>query len=112
MFDQLFRDIATIIADKCLNPDTRRPYTVTIIEKALRSVRTNVDSASVLLRLGLNRVTTTHTHTMVTCLMPPVSFAHAVRVCLQRRPLLYQPREEREAAGAEGNSVAAGPHPY
>ena len=36
MFDSLFRDIATIIADKCLNPESRRPYTVTIIEKALR----------------------------------------------------------------------------
>jgi ribosome maturation protein SDO1 len=34
----LFRDIATIIAEKCVNPETRRPYTVTMIEKALRCV--------------------------------------------------------------------------
>jgi len=28
-----YRDIATIVAEKCVNPDTKRPYTVTIIKK-------------------------------------------------------------------------------
>lgn len=34
--EALFRDIATIVADKCVNPQTRRPYTVTFIENAMR----------------------------------------------------------------------------
>ena len=31
-YDTLFRDIATTVAEKCINPDTLRPYPVTIIE--------------------------------------------------------------------------------
>lgn len=34
--EALFRDIATIVADKCVNPTTKRPYTVTLIENAMR----------------------------------------------------------------------------
>lgn len=34
--EALFRDIATIVADKCVNPTTNRPYTVTLIENAMR----------------------------------------------------------------------------
>ncbi|KAF6024429.1 SBDS [Bugula neritina] len=34
--EALYRDIATIVADKCVNPVTNRPYTVTLIEKAMR----------------------------------------------------------------------------
>lgn len=45
LFDQLFRDIATIIADKCVNPQTSRPYTVTLIEKALRDAHFSVNPA-------------------------------------------------------------------
>lgn len=34
--EALYRDIATIVADKCVNPVTNRPYTVTLIEKAMK----------------------------------------------------------------------------
>ena len=34
--DQMFRDIATIVADKCVNPESKRPYPVTLIEKAMK----------------------------------------------------------------------------
>ena len=37
-FDTLFRDIATIVAEKCVDPTTRRPYPVVFIEKALHDV--------------------------------------------------------------------------
>lgn len=34
--EALFRDIATVVAEKCVNPTTKRPYTVTLIESAMR----------------------------------------------------------------------------
>ncbi|XP_054264626.1 ribosome maturation protein SBDS-like [Macrosteles quadrilineatus] len=40
--DSLFKDIATTVADKCVNPETKRPYPVSIIEKALRDVHFSV----------------------------------------------------------------------
>lgn len=40
--DQLFKDIATTVADKCLNPELKRPYPVTIIEKAMKDVHYSV----------------------------------------------------------------------
>lgn len=38
----MFRDIATIVADKCVNPDTKRPYTVGIIERAMKDIHYSV----------------------------------------------------------------------
>nr|CAD7412928.1 unnamed protein product [Timema poppensis] len=40
--DSLFKDIATTIADKCVNPETKRPYPVSMIEKAMRDVHFSV----------------------------------------------------------------------
>lgn len=40
--DSTFKDIATIIADKCVNPETKRPYPVGMIEKAMRQVHVSV----------------------------------------------------------------------
>ena len=37
-FDTLFRDIATTVAEKCVDPTTRRPYPVAFIDKALHDV--------------------------------------------------------------------------
>lgn len=36
--DSLHRDIITIIAEKCVNPNTKRPYTVSMIEKAVQEL--------------------------------------------------------------------------
>ncbi len=36
------RDIATIIADKCVNPETNRPYAVSIIEKAMTEIHYSI----------------------------------------------------------------------
>ncbi|KAJ3158557.1 hypothetical protein HDU86_002782 [Geranomyces michiganensis] len=38
----LSRDIATTVAEKCINPDTKRPYTVTMIEKAMADLHYSV----------------------------------------------------------------------
>lgn len=34
--DSMFKDIATIVAYQCINPETRRPYPVTMIEIAMK----------------------------------------------------------------------------
>jgi ribosome maturation protein SDO1 len=34
-FETLFKDIAATLSEKCINPSSRRPYPVSIIEKAL-----------------------------------------------------------------------------
>jgi ribosome maturation protein SDO1 len=36
--ESMFRDIATIVADKCVNPQTKRPYTVGLIERAMKDI--------------------------------------------------------------------------
>ncbi|GAB6018831.1 hypothetical protein CHUAL_000492 [Chamberlinius hualienensis] len=40
--DSTLKDIATIVADKCVNPDTKRPYPVSMIEKAMKDVHYSV----------------------------------------------------------------------
>lgn len=40
--DSMFTDIATIVAEKCVNPDTKRPYTVGMIEKAMKDIHISV----------------------------------------------------------------------
>ncbi len=41
--DNLFKDVASCLVDKTVNPDTQRPYTITMLERALRDVHFNVD---------------------------------------------------------------------
>lgn len=36
LYDSVFRDIAAIVADKCVNPTTNRPYPVSMIERIMR----------------------------------------------------------------------------
>lgn len=40
--DSMFKDIATTVANKCINPETKRPYTITMIEKAMKDVHFSV----------------------------------------------------------------------
>ena len=40
--ESMFRDIATIVADMCVDPDTNRPYPVTLIERAMKDVHFSV----------------------------------------------------------------------
>ena len=41
--DSAFREIATIVADKCVNPRTKLPYPVAMIEKAMNEVHYSVN---------------------------------------------------------------------
>ena len=40
--ESAFRDVATIVTDMCVNPDTKRPYTVGVIERAMKDVHFSV----------------------------------------------------------------------
>ncbi|KAK2586903.1 hypothetical protein KPH14_009840 [Odynerus spinipes] len=40
--DSMFKDIATTVADKCVNPESKRPYSVSMIEKAMKDVHFSV----------------------------------------------------------------------
>ncbi|XP_037337351.1 ribosome maturation protein SBDS [Pungitius pungitius] len=40
--ETMFRDIATIVAEKCVNPETKRPYTVSLIEGAMKEIHYSV----------------------------------------------------------------------
>ncbi len=37
-----FRDVATIVTDMCVNPDTKRPYTVGVVERAMKDIHYSV----------------------------------------------------------------------
>jgi ribosome maturation protein SDO1 len=41
--DTLFGDVASVLSEKCVNPETKRPYTISMIERALRDVHFSVD---------------------------------------------------------------------
>lgn len=40
--ETMFRDIATTVADKCVNPETKRPYPVSMIERAMKDIHYSV----------------------------------------------------------------------
>lgn len=39
----MFKEIATIVADKCVDPETKRPYTVTLIEQSMKDVHFSIN---------------------------------------------------------------------
>ena len=39
----LFKDVASVLAEKCINPQNHRPYTITMLERALRDMHFSVD---------------------------------------------------------------------
>ena len=41
--DTLFRDVACVLSDKCVNPASQRPYTISMLERALRDAHYAVD---------------------------------------------------------------------
>lgn len=40
--DQVFKDISTIVASKCINPEFKRPYPVAMIQQAMKDVHYSV----------------------------------------------------------------------
>lgn len=46
MLSSQFRDIATIVMHKTYNPETQRPYTISMIERLMREIHFAVDPNS------------------------------------------------------------------
>ncbi|KXZ48751.1 hypothetical protein GPECTOR_25g335 [Gonium pectorale] len=42
-FEHLFKDVAGVLVEKCVNPATNRPYTMSMLERALRDIHFNLD---------------------------------------------------------------------
>ncbi|KAJ1729237.1 hypothetical protein LPJ61_003621, partial [Coemansia biformis] len=42
--DNMFRDIATVVVEMCINPSTQQPYTVTMVEKAMSDIHYSVNT--------------------------------------------------------------------
>ena len=40
--DAMFKEIATIVSDLCVDPETKRPYPVSMIEKIMKDVHLSV----------------------------------------------------------------------
>uniref|UniRef100_A0A182NHG5 Ribosome maturation protein SBDS n=1 Tax=Anopheles dirus TaxID=7168 RepID=A0A182NHG5_9DIPT len=40
--DSMFKEIATTVVDKCVNPETKRPYPVSIIEKSMKDIHYSI----------------------------------------------------------------------
>ncbi|KAG2305320.1 hypothetical protein Bca4012_064381 [Brassica carinata] len=45
-FSSLFRDIATIVMQKTINPETQRPYTISMVERLMHEIHFAVDPHS------------------------------------------------------------------
>ena len=43
MQENIFRDVAVIVADKCVNPENNRPYTVGVIQNAMKEIHYGVN---------------------------------------------------------------------
>ena len=41
--EKLFRDIATVVAEKCVDPETKRPLTVSLVERAMKDIHYSVN---------------------------------------------------------------------
>jgi len=41
--DSLFKDVASVLSEKCINPDNSKPYTISMLERALKDVHFSVD---------------------------------------------------------------------
>lgn len=70
--ETMFRDIATIVAEKCVNPDTKRPYTVSLIERAMKDIHYSVKASKstkqqVKLTVALNEYSSQTTNCNTTC---------------------------------------------
>lgn len=45
LYDSIFRDIASIVADKAINPDNGRPYTTSMIQNAMKQIHYSVNAS-------------------------------------------------------------------
>jgi ribosome maturation protein SDO1 len=41
--EETFRDVASVILEKCINPETNRPYTLGLIQRGLKEIHFAAD---------------------------------------------------------------------
>jgi len=41
----MFRDIAAIVSDKAVNPENNRPYTISMIQNAMKQIHYSVNTS-------------------------------------------------------------------
>jgi len=41
--DNMFKEIATLVSEKCVNPSTKRPYTVSLIEQSMKDAHYSIN---------------------------------------------------------------------
>lgn len=42
-YQTLFRDVASILAEKCVNSQSNRPFTISMLERAMKDLHVSVD---------------------------------------------------------------------
>lgn len=107
MLESLFRDVATIVAEKCVNPETQRPYTVSLIERALHDSHFSVNAAKSAKQQALKAISVLRKHIAIERAKMRVrltvpSSALAEGSSLQRR---LRKAEEEQALIREGEST-------
>ena len=45
LLDSIFRDVASIVVEKSINPDTNRPYTISMIQNAMRQIHFSANTS-------------------------------------------------------------------
>ncbi|CAB4068766.1 SDO1 [Lepeophtheirus salmonis] len=55
----LFKDLATTLSNKCVNPDTKRPYSISMIEKAMKRASISIEIARMQVKLIFHPVSCT-----------------------------------------------------
>ena len=58
----MFKDIATTVADKCVNPESKRPYPFSMIEKAMKECHIAVKPNKTAKQQALDTITKLKEH--------------------------------------------------
>lgn len=97
--EAMFKDVATTVADKCVNPENRRPYPVSMIEKAMKECHVAVKPNKSAKQQALETIKVLKEHlpleraSMRIKLIIPVPLSKAVKAKLKKLEL----KAEKEA---------------
>jgi len=107
-YDSTFRDIATIVCAKCINPQNNRPYTISTIQNAMREIHFAVKPGQSAKQQALEVIRRLQEHMglerapmKIRIRAESESEAHALETALKR----FQPTSESQRALAGGMRV-------
>lgn len=119
LFDSMFRDVAAIVADKAVNPENNRPYTISMIQNAMRQIHFSVNvsksakSQALEVIRRLREVMPIARASMSLRIVCPVQFSAEIRAALQAEPLVAIVEDRTGsasvpvAATSDGESIGA-----